>query len=75
MLQCVLYKLITIRWRRTVLIPLLTFPQAASLASDPPTRRLQGVCSYKMRQSGQPEHFKELLTEYVPTRNIRSAER
>ena len=52
--------------------PHLTSSQATSPASDPQTRRLQDFSDHiKTRQSGKPEHRRELLTEYVPTRNLR----
>ena len=33
------------------------------------------LLTYKILQSGESEHFRALLTNYVPTTNVRSAER
>ena len=33
------------------------------------------LLTYKIRKSGESEHFRSLLTNYVPTTNVRSAER
>ena len=33
------------------------------------------LCLYKILQSGEPEHLRTLLSDYVPNRNFRSAEK
>ena len=57
-------------------IPHFNYVQTASLASDlPRVDNKQFLLTYKIWQSREPEHLRTLLSDYVSTGNLRSAER